>query len=761
MLKHLRKNKYLKYFLTGLALAGAVLLFFIFIILRTEAAPANPSSLQQYGPSTSTAIANGAWTTKSTVNLQATSSDASYPFLVYYQLILSGSSFTTATTVPATFCNTGSAYSSCGNNIWSTATTTAGWFNKSYKYRAPIVIQKGQVAGALTNFPIYLDLARLGTTNPFWSHTKKNSDGGDILITNSAGARLPLEVVSVSTSSKTGEVWFRSDSISSSSNITFYMYYGSSTATKVASTTTYGARNVWSDNFVSVFHMNQSPAGTGPQMLDSANGYNGTSSGSMLAGQLVACKLGNCLQFNSASNQFINLPFTKYSLATITASVWVKNQSVTPLANVYSYFAHGRDTNANCFWLNAQTTGAINYRSGTNSLAGSSITDNTYWYALAMTSVGTKLAGYFNGSANGTTTGNHTTTLDPDATRIGMLGYQTYYPANAYIDEVQISKIARTAKWIKTAYNNQNVPGTFYSTSTPEQYYLTNNKKAVKIISLPDSTSPAGYKWQSLACNSQAVCSKNWTIFNATVPNFMVDANPPSTPNPLTKIATTTTTEKLGFPAAVTEINFSQYKIYYHIGTTTQIHETDQLWGSTSDANLKVKNFNLKTSTTVTNLTPGKAYSFSLWAYDLAGNKSSSTYVWSKTMPGFHPSGQITSLVFDSTQSSSYGPAYNSIMWLGSLNGGNGRVRFQLASSDNTTGPWNYFGSSDGGVTCNSASWYDPGAPNTPIEISCAPANNNGHRYFRYLVQLCSNSDCTSIGSITPTVNNIIVNWSP
>jgi hypothetical protein len=126
---------------------------------------------------------------------------------------------------------------------------------------------------------------------------------------------------------------------------------------------------------------------------------------------------------------------------------------------------------------------------------------------------------------------------------------------------------------------------------------------------------------------------------------------------------------------------------------------------------------------------------------------------------GMPPTGELTSVIFDTTQSSAWKPAYNSIMWEGTS--GTGKVRFQLATSDNTSGPWNYFGSSDNGVTCNSSAWYDPGAPDAPAEITCASANHNNQRYYRYKIQLCSNTDCSTSGMVSPEVTDVIVNWAP
>lgn len=127
---------------------------------------------------------------------------------------------------------------------------------------------------------------------------------------------------------------------------------------------------------------------------------------------------------------------------------------------------------------------------------------------------------------------------------------------------------------------------------------------------------------------------------------------------------------------------------------------------------------------------------------------------------GWPATGELTSAVFDSTASAD-GPAFNSIMWKGNLGGplqDQGKVRFQVAASDSSSGPWSYIGSD--GVSCGTNYWYDPGAPNTPIELKC-PSYFNNHRYFKYKVQLCSASDCVSAGNYTPTVTDVVLNWAP
>lgn len=144
---------------------------------------------------------------------------------------------------------------------------------------------------------------------------------------------------------------------------------------------------------------------------------------------------------------------------------------------------------------------------------------------------------------------------------------------------------------------------------------------------------------------------------------------------------------------------------------------------------------------------------------------------------GLPPVGELTSATLDTfvTTSALQGPAYNSVMWKGTE--GTGKVRFQLATSDCTNGAtnypacnvgtWTFYGSSDNGSTCNTASWYDTqtsgpgGGPAVPIEISCATKQGqHNKRYFQYKVQICS-ADCFSSGGESPKISEVIVNWAP
>ena len=95
------------------------------------------------------------------------------------------------------------------------------------------------------------------------------------------------------------------------------------------------------------------------------------------------------------------------------------------------------------------------------------------------------------------------------------------------------------------------------------------------------------------------------------------------------------------------------------------------------------------------------------------------------------------------------GAQLNSVLWQGDLPVGT-YVRFQFAGANAPSGPWNYIGP-DG--TANT--YYDPGAANTSLPLDYT--SHMGYRYYRYRVELVSDQAQT----VTPRVDDIVVNWSP
>ena len=94
------------------------------------------------------------------------------------------------------------------------------------------------------------------------------------------------------------------------------------------------------------------------------------------------------------------------------------------------------------------------------------------------------------------------------------------------------------------------------------------------------------------------------------------------------------------------------------------------------------------------------------------------------------------------------GAQLNSILWQGNLPADT-TVKFQFASSNSSSGPWTFMGT--GGATDT----YYITDPNASLKLGYTYHNNK--RYFRYKAFLLSNPAST----ISPRIDDIIINWSP
>jgi len=348
------------------------------------------------------------------------------------------------------------------------------WYDSNWDYRVKVTVASAEVDADLTDFPVYVDLSDLPAG--FFSHVK--SDGGDIRVTKTDGTtEVPREVVAISTGSSTGELHFKaSGTLSSSSDTDFYIYYGNSGASEPATTATYGRDNVWSD-YAAVYHMNEDPSGSSPQMVDSTgNGYDGTSAGFMTSGDLITGQVGKGLDMDG-SNDEINIGTTPhFSNATaMTWSLWANSPT-----GVRSFIAKGTNSspfeginmfvNSGRFIMSlvpsTGTGGQIYRQSATTAYSDSAVRFYAATYAgdNAASSINLYANGAnVDGSAVGTWSGSQVTTRNLKIGErdggINFLGLE---------DEIRLRFSVLTSTWISTEYSNQNAPSSFYTAGSEE-----------------------------------------------------------------------------------------------------------------------------------------------------------------------------------------------------------------------------------------------------------------------------------------------------
>ncbi len=370
--------------------------------------------------------------------------------------------------------------------------TLSDWYNTSWAYRKQITFtsDSAKIPSTQSYFPVLIGLS---PDSDLAAHAQ--DDGDDILFTSSDGTtQLDHEIEEFD--GGTGELvaWVEVPSLSTGTVI--YMYYGHATCGSqqdVEHTWDGGTDTSPANNFKMVQHLQEDPSGTAPQMKDStSNNNDGTSQGSMTAGDQVIGQIDGSLDFDG-SDDFVGLPEPPASSTNIsTGSVfaWIKtlNAGTSWRGIVVKQWAYGMYLYNNTFVI-FDFTFLINRSTGINLADGN-------WHFVGFTfqsgiSNGTKL--YIDGVEELTTT---LTVANQNEGMVVGAGDNpgTWQFFSGIIDEVRVSNIARSAEWIKTCYNNQSDPGNFYSMGSEEGQYVSSGTIASQVR----DTGVDGARWDGL-----------------------------------------------------------------------------------------------------------------------------------------------------------------------------------------------------------------------------------------------------------------------
>jgi len=304
--------------------------------------------------------------------------------------------------------------------------------------------------------------------------------GGDIrLFKSDDTTELAREIVTFSVTDETGEIHYKYSGTLSSSVDTDLHVYADGSSSDYAVGATYGRNNVW-DDFAAVYHMNQNPGGSAPQMVDSTGNGSGTSEGSMTSADLVAGKIGNNLDFDG-SNDAINLGNNSAinTLTEKTVSLWIKADSWSNTTFPYPIFQ--RDGSGLIWGLSAASSNSTldyaQYGSSTGRATVPLPSAGSFFHFVGLTSSSNTHKVYIDGAEPSYSA--QTTTSSPNSN-----GSIETFIANqggggrafdGQIDEVRIKATEDSGNDSIANYNNQNSYSTFYSVaavaggSTPAQ----------------------------------------------------------------------------------------------------------------------------------------------------------------------------------------------------------------------------------------------------------------------------------------------------
>jgi len=331
-----------------------------------------------------------------------------------------------------------------------------GWFSTggTWSYRKKIEINYQKVATTtgpnIINFPMLVSVTDSDLKFTGSGGKVASSTAGDIVFTSGNGTTaLNYEIEKyVST---TGELvaWVQIPFLSSTSTTPIYMYLGNASAPNVAASTW---QNTWDSNYEGVWHL---PNGTTLTALDSTSGAN---NGTISGPTATSGKFDGGGNWNGGSDYIDAGSGMTLDSNNWTISTWIYMSNVaTSYTRFLSYYGNGPT-----IWKNGGSGAISLVHAGTIDLDCSLTLTNSGWYQVTITRAGSTATCYSNGSQTAQNASFSATFTNDTSVRIGN---STAYnePPTGILDEVRISSIARSTDWIKTEYNNQSSPSSFYT----------------------------------------------------------------------------------------------------------------------------------------------------------------------------------------------------------------------------------------------------------------------------------------------------------
>jgi hypothetical protein len=333
--------------------------------------------------------------------------------------------------------------------------------------RFKVTTDSTKIPGNVTDYPVYVDLADLGSGHGFWTNVR--SDGGDCRAYESDGTtQLPIDVIAIDTTAKTGQLRFKATgTLSSSTDTDFYIYYGDAALTADAEDATYGRENVWT-NYGQVYAMEGASA---TAIIDRTSNDRDVTSDNNTPDYQQTGKLGKCVTFDDhAGVEYLNIN-------TFTSSEYTTQL----MFSCWAYFATSVTGNQRFFEVQYSGTSGFNfetigddyraqiYISGTKSNYVADTLAADVWTHFATWWDGTTWRMFKNGSQTASTSQSGTASMSSSGTN--QIADASLYLRNpTSLDMIVMSGNSNTISndYISVIYNNENSPSTFYTLGAEE-----------------------------------------------------------------------------------------------------------------------------------------------------------------------------------------------------------------------------------------------------------------------------------------------------
>jgi hypothetical protein len=226
--------------------------------------------------------------------------------------------------------------------------------------------------------------------------------------------------------------------------------------------------------------------------LDDSSGYNNDVIGTHQTGNPgynAVGKIGKCVDFNGNCMLLLPASSSYSSLSDVTLECWVEPHDLTNhygglICKRYNQYPTHQGWS---FHIDIEVNGRyLKYKDETENDV--SLSDSQYsigiWHHIVVTiNSGGNLEFFKNGNPDGSDTGQNYPMDTVNALSIGGWDKNNNIFCDGKIDEIRISKTARSAEWISTSYNNMNDPSGFIGfTIKDKNQQIVYNKLLLNFI---------------------------------------------------------------------------------------------------------------------------------------------------------------------------------------------------------------------------------------------------------------------------------------
>lgn len=349
-----------------------------------------------------------------------------------------------------------STLSGCDAFSTTAAVSVRAGFIADYAYRSIISIDHTKVdcSSSLTNFPLLVSLT--GNSDLQQANGKvKDANGYDIIFTNESGFVLDHDLESYNGTNGDLVTWVRIPTLFCSANTVVYMYYGNCNF-EGGGGSDQSSNSTWT-SYNGVYHMNDDPLNS--DLTDrTSNGNDGTANG-FLSDTRVIGKIGQAIELDGTDDYFdFGTGPQQSGTLNRTYEAWIYTETYAADDGIFQagspagsdFSLHILNTNIDNFEIERDTDN--------DDFTLVSSQDNWRYIALSYDNSTSTTYLYYEGVLHSSFNGGLNTT--PFALELGRWNGAEF---DGFIDEFKVSSVARSSEWIKTQFNNQNSPSTFYS----------------------------------------------------------------------------------------------------------------------------------------------------------------------------------------------------------------------------------------------------------------------------------------------------------